>query len=206
MSLEPLLEKVREYYVTRLMDAVAERADAGEGEVVHEAALRNDAGQVLRTGQLDLPARADIVTTRDGKTIGSALVDTERMLSFEPLDFDWPDSELRVELYPFQWNLAQMRVYGLTDEPDWAPLREWFLHWFNEQDERPAASEPLGVVHFLSEPDLQSGFVEFTIDLGTAPLGAFEEFVDVVAGMGASRVEIGKFAPDMLPPMNAGNP
>jgi hypothetical protein len=197
MSLEPLLEEVRRYYVDRLMKAVADRAAEADVEVVHEAALRRVDGEIATAGELDLPARTDVVILRDGQATDSLLIDTEKMLSFEPLDFDWPDSELRVELYPFQWNLMQVRVYGLPATPDWSPLREWFLSWFKDED--PAAGEPLEAVHFLSDPEQQSGFAELTIDLGTAPLEAFEQLVDVVAALGAARAEIGKFGPDALP-------
>ena len=92
---------------------------------------------------------------------------------------------------PFQWNWIQLRLHGLDSDADWQPLREWFFRWFHEGD--PADDELLGGIHFMSDPEEGDGAAEVTIDLGTAPVEAFEELLDAVGQLGANRLQIGQF-------------
>ena len=51
----------------------------------------------------------------------------------------------------------------------------------------------LYVVHFLSDPEaLAQDRVRFTVDLGTAPVDAFEELLDAVDALAAGAVRIGR--------------
>ena len=46
-------------------------------------------------------------------------------------------------------------------------------------------------MHFLSDPEISDGAVTFSVDLGTAPMEAFEELLDAVEALGATLCEIG---------------
>ena len=46
-------------------------------------------------------------------------------------------------------------------------------------------------MHFLSDPEISDGAVTFSVDLGTAPVEAFEELLDAVEALGATLCEIG---------------
>src|SRR5262249_36741942 len=57
---------------------------------------------------------------------------------------------------------------------DWQPLQHWFWRWFKEN--AGEHNEALvGAVHFLSDPEVSDGTVTFAVDLGTAPVEAFED-------------------------------
>ena len=191
MALGALLEEIREHYVSHFIAAVQELTVSSDASVAHECALRDEDGDVVTDGVLDLPMRGDAVSVRDGVVVDSVQVDTETMVSFDPVEFDWPEGDLPVELAPFQWNWLQLRLQGGADEMDWAPLRQWFLQWFGADD--PAPDALLGGVHYLSEPEQGDGWVQLSADLGTAPVQAFEELLDAVAAAGATALHAGQF-------------
>jgi hypothetical protein len=191
MDLAPMLEDIREYYVNHFVDTVNEHTAADDATIVYEAAFCDDKGQIATEGQLDLPARGDLIVVRDGLISDSIQIDTEGMVSFEALSFDWPGNGVKVELSPFQWNWLQLRIYGLQPDTDWAPLCDWFKRWFREND--PADGELLDGIHFMSDPEDVGGCAQLAIDLGTAPIESFQELVDALGPLGADRVEIGQF-------------
>ncbi|MEM7566628.1 MAG: hypothetical protein AAF321_05290 [Pseudomonadota bacterium] len=77
-----------------------------------------------------------------------------------------------------------------SDEPDWRPLRRWFLEWFQSRfsDEAPDLD---GAVHALQGPDRVSGGWRLRIDLGSAPVEAMSDLVAALEATGARRVRIG---------------
>ncbi len=85
----------------------------------------------------------------------------------------------------------QLRIFGLKADSDWTPMRDWFIGWFQEND--PTDDVLLGGVHFLSDPEYEHDYSQISIDLGTAPVESFEELLDAIGQMGATRVQIGQF-------------
>jgi hypothetical protein len=189
--LRQLLDQIRDYYVSRFIDAINEHSGADGVTVAHEPALCNADGDVLTEGDLALPVRGDLLVIRDGAVCDSLQIDTDGVLTFEPIAFDWPETKLHVNLQPFQWNWMQLRIFGLKDDADWTPIRHWFIRWFQEND--PTDDELLGGVHFCSDPEDGGGFTQVSIDLGTASVEAFEELLDALGQLGANRVQIGQF-------------
>jgi hypothetical protein len=115
-------------------------------------------------------------------------IDTERMLSFESISF-MSGAGLEVRLGPFQWQAMRLRVQ-LPETARWQPLRHWFWRWFKEKASEH--NEALtGAAHFLSDPEVSDGTVTFAVDLGTAPVEAFEDLLDALEVMGAKHCEIG---------------
>lgn len=194
MALGQLLDQIRDYYVSRFIDAINEHSANDGVSVVHETAFCNAEGEIVTEGTLALPLRGDVLIIRDGMVSDSFQIDTKEMLSFDPITFDWPDNAFDVQLQPFQWNWMQVRIFGLPSDPDWQPLRSWFLRWFREND--PADDELLGGVHFLSDPEDGEDCSQLSIDLGTAPVESIEELLDVLGEMGTHRVQIGQFSDD----------
>lgn len=186
-----LLNQIRDYYVSRFIDAVNEHSGIVGVTVAHETAFCNAKGEVVAAGELSLPARGDLLLVRDGAVSDSVRIDTNGMLSFEPIAFSWAESNLNVDLRPFQWNWMQLRIFGLQPNPDWTPIRDWFIRWFQEND--PAEDELLGGVHCLTDPKEGDGCSLVSIDLGTAPVESFEELLDAIGQLGADRVQIGQF-------------
>jgi hypothetical protein len=186
-----LLDQIRDYYVSRFIDAINEHSGNDGVSIAHEPAFCNANGEVVTEGELSLPSRCDLLVIRDGAVSESVRIDTDGMLSFEPIKFAWPENKLNVDLEPFQWNWMQLRIFGLKAESDWTPMRDWFIGWFQEND--PADDELLGGVHFLSDPEYGHDYSQISVDLGTSPVEAFEELLDAIGQMGAARVQIGQF-------------
>ncbi len=191
MALGHLLDQIRDYYVSRFVDSINEHSTDDGTTIAHENAFCNAEGEFVTEGQLELPARGDLLVIRDGVVSDSLQIDTEGMLSFKPIVFDWPDNGVNVDLRPFQWNWIQLRIYGLQPDVDWTSIRDWFMRWFQEND--PADNELLGGVHFMSDPKDCGGCSQISIDLGTAPVESFEELLDALGQMGADHVKIGQF-------------
>ena len=186
-----LLDEIRDYYINRFIDAINEQSLADGVTLTHEPAFCDSNGDVVTEGELAVPSRVDLLVISDGAVSDSILIDTDGILSFEPIAFDWPENNLSVDLQPFQWNWMQVRIFGLKTNADWAPIRDWFIGWFQEND--PADGELLGGVHWLSDPEYGDDYSQLSIDLGTAPVESFEELLDAIGQMGATRVQIGQF-------------
>lgn len=184
-SLGALLDEVRDYYLTRFAAAVREHERAG-ARVITETPMRNAAGEVVTDGPLALPMRIDLVALpADGGPPRSLLIDTEKMLAFEPVSFTW-EGQLAVCVEPFQWNGCVLDLEG--SGLDLEPLRRWFLRWFD----RPAAPDGpwQEVVHDLSDPEVNDERRRFRLDLGSAPVDAFEELLDAARETGAADVRV----------------
>lgn len=190
MTLGELLAEIREHYLRTLRAALAEAADGPRR--LGEPAYRLEHGELAREGPWRLPLRLDLVALTPAGARPQR-VDSAGMLGFEPIELPWTGSTgLRVA--PFVWDYAQVCVRGLPTAPDWRPLVDWFEHWFDPEDIRPAGADGLsGVVHFLSDPQsgAAEGAHEFVVDLGSAPVAAVEEMLDVLARMGAREIALG---------------
>ncbi len=188
-GLGELLEGVRTYYLDRFRAAIEEHEAEEDQEVIAEAPLLDDAGERVREGALELPYRLDLAILRGGECVDSVTVDTEAMLSFDPVEFTW-EGRLRVELAGFQWNMCPLALSPAPSAEQLAALVGWFERWFEENDE---VDPPfLGCVHYLSEPEEQDGECRLALDLGSAPLAAFEELLDAGLRAGATVMRIGQ--------------
>jgi len=190
-TLSAILEQIREFYVARLIEAIKDRPAGPGEEVAHEVAFRGEDGEFITEGLLDTPIRGDLFVIKNNEVIDVPDVDSDVIVQFDPVFFDWPESALKVDFHPFQWDWLQIQIHGLEGETDWSPLREWFMRWFDEDD--PAEDELLEGTHFMSDPMKGDGFYQFSIDLGSAPCDAFEDLIDAVVELGATRVEVGQF-------------
>ncbi len=160
-------------------------------EPMCEAAYRDEHGALISEGTLKLPMRLDVVGVADGEAKDSIRVDSDSMLSFAPIDFKW-SGDLPTRLAPFHWDGCHARAMGLQKDTDWSHLRRWFDQWFDCEDTRQPDGDGLcGVIHFLSDPKQEGAATTFEVDFGSAPVEAFEEFLDALRDSGATRIEIG---------------
>ncbi len=201
-DLGELLDAIRAFYLERFREAIEEQeADPGNQALV-EAALRDAAGEIVREGTFQLPFRADLSVLREGTCVASLTVDTERMLSFDPVEFTW-ESSLGVVLAPFQWNMCPLALAPAPELEQLASLTKWFERWFEESQD---ADPPFfGCVHYLSDPEEEDGECRLALDLGSAPVAAFEELLDACHAAGVIRLRIGQ-AEDVAPPSGSGAP
>jgi hypothetical protein len=181
-----LLDNIREHYLSRFSAELDSRAAAGT-RVLTEVAFRDASGAPSSEGPYDLPARSDVVVINDGKATEVLNVDTDTMLSFQPISFDWDSA--RVTLGPFQWNWCEVHVAGESVAAE--PIVAWFRSWFRD-DEDGSPGNLLGAVHFMSDPEVDAGnHLSFAVDLGSAPVEALEELLDATRSAGANEVTVG---------------
>jgi hypothetical protein len=190
MNLQELLNQVRQFYLDRFRDVVKEKRRLPRASIISEPALRQPGGPVARQGSLKLPVRTDLVI-RSTAAKDSLQVATEKTLGFDPVAVDW--GTLKVELTPFHWEQCQAQLHGLPSQVDWAPVVDWYDRWFDEFDKKaPLTKSFQEVVHRLSDPISRNGETTLTVDFGSAPITAFEEFLDALAKLGANSGKIGE--------------
>jgi hypothetical protein len=190
MTVRQLLDDIRDRYLAEFRDCIAHVRQNGM-EAICEAAYRDEDGALAREGTLKFPMRLDVVGVADGKAKDTIRVDSDSMLSFEPIDFEWSGG-LPTRLAPFHWDGCHVRATGIWKATDWPHLRGWFDRWFDGEDARqPDADGLCGVIHFLSDPKQEAAATVFEVDFGSAPVEAFEEFLDALRDSGATKIEIG---------------
>lgn len=189
MTLGSVLDEIREVYLSLFRQSLRE-ACAGSPQVIAEPAFLLEDGGLAREGHLNLPCRMDLVAFA-GETPENLSVDSESLLTFDPLDFDWKEVPARV--LPFCWDACPVTLTGLPETPDWTPLTTWFERWFDLEDTRPPDKAGLyGVVHFLSDPVTEGLKNQFSLDLGSAPVEAFEGLLDALVSLGAQSLVMGE--------------
>jgi len=190
MDLQELLNQVRDFYLNHFRDIVKEKRRLPRVTIITEPALHQPSGQVAREGTLNLPVRTDLVV-RSTNAKDTMQVATEKPLGFEPVVVDW--ATLKLELAPFHWEKCQAQVRGLPAQVDWHPVVDWYERWFDEFDKKVALKKNFQeVVHRLEDPVSRQGEATLTVDFGSAPVNAFEEFLDALAQLGASSGKIGE--------------
>lgn len=184
MTLSEFLAAVRRPYI----DTLARVATQVASHV--EPAYRQSDGSLAVDGLLGLPCRADVIPM-DGITAGQVIqVDSETQLKFGAVTFASGAGE--VILSPFVWDWMPLEVLGLSQEAVSNVFQGWFLKWFDTDDENVPTEEGLfGVVHFMSELEPTNEGWKVTVDLGSSPVSAVEDFLFRILDAGASQVRIG---------------
>lgn len=184
MQLGELLKNIRVYYLDRLLEAAD--SISPPKEVILEPALLNNTGEIVTEGFFDCGVRVDIVVTEDDVIIESKNIDTEKMLTFSCISFEW-GSKLSVELFPFQWNYCAVSVFA--EDLQWKPIENWYKKWFRENPNN--TSRFMNCVHFISDPKKNGEGYTFEIDFGTSPVETIEEFLDAVEMSGTKKLCLG---------------
>jgi hypothetical protein len=188
-----ILEQTRSHYLMRLRQAIEDHASSGILQMVSEAALRGPDGKLLRRGDPLAPVRVDLVTLLNDEVHDGLTIESETMPGFAPFSLRWKH-QLPINISPFPWNACPVRFSGATE--NLAPVLEWFDHWFDEAENKAPGDDGLrGVVHSIVKTPAQPGMTRLLIDLGSAPLEAFEELVDAIHAVATDSVEIGAVAP-----------
>jgi hypothetical protein len=191
MTFAELLEQIRDFYLRHLREAMAEVRKDPEAKLIVEGVLRNPEGEVVSEGLLDLPMRVDIVVTRAGQVVDSYQVKAAHELAIKPFTFPWTGGA-SITAGPFQWEECKFRLPGIGREANFKPLADWFMAWFDQDDERGLYYSDLqGVVHCLTDPKFDDEGATFSIDFGSAPADVFEYLLDALEQVGAKTVQIG---------------
>ncbi|WP_293370956.1 hypothetical protein [Nevskia sp.] len=183
------------HYLSHFINVVNETRREGAELLVTEAAVLDEAGRPRLSGVLKLPLRQDIAAVNGGLVTKSLHIETDRMLSFEPLQFSW-DHDLKVSLSAFQWNELELRLHGLPKRPSWSPLQDWFHGAFGDPQQVGDGNGFLGVAHFIDDPVIETGLLSNSatiyVDLGSAPVEALEALLDAAAKVGARKLDVGQ--------------
>ncbi len=175
-----LLSAIRAHYVKQL--AEASRKVPGLVEPV----FRNADGSLALQGMLQLPGRADFVPAGAGEPQS---VDADSRLTFGPMEVRHLSCAIIFE--PFTWDWAVVVVQGVALTEISAIVHSWFYRWFDAEDTKSADADGLfGVVHFASDPVVREGAVETTLDLGSAPVAALQDFLKLLAERGATHIRV----------------
>lgn len=181
MTLVELLDLIRRPYIDQLSHAAT-----GPGFHV-EPVLRRADGTPAGDGRLDTPCRCDLVR----KTLGGVQsVNATECVRVEPLRVEL--GGVPVSVAAFSWDWLTLRIAGLSEADASALMRNWFLRWFDKDDEKPRNAEGLrGVVHSVGDPVHVAGCLRFQIDLGSAPVGAVSELIEDLLRHGATGMALG---------------
>jgi hypothetical protein len=118
------------------------------------------------------------------------MVESPRRVEFEPVSIEC--NKTLVLLSPLVWDYVAIRFPGELEVSALAPLQSWFLRWFDADDVHELNSEGFyGVVHFMSDPAFQADETCITVDMGSAPMQAFEELIDALGELGVPRAAVG---------------
>jgi len=191
MTLGDLLRQIREYYLIRFKKGLEEIQKSGKQSAISEEVLRTSDGMPAREGVLQLPMRVDLIVVEGGRVVDNIRIDTEKMLSFAPFELVWDGMSVRVS--GFKWNIMRFTCTWGDTPISMDPLQAWFSKWFFEHDS-PPRDGLLEVIHFLSDPNWEGSSVTFEADMGSAPVDAFEDLLDVLAGIRIKQVEFGSQA------------
>jgi len=180
MTLIELLERIRQLYVRQFSGIVAQSG-------CHvEPVLRDRTGSVVYEGPLRTPYRCDLVRK---DTFATESVDATERLRFDALSFDIGTT--RVQLAPFSWDALTLEIDGMARDAAADVMRNWFLRWFDADDENTADVDGLyGVVHFLGDPVDVETAVRFQVDLGTVPAGAVSGLIEELCNHGAAGINL----------------
>ncbi len=182
MLLGELLERLRGVYVDRLAAAIAASPGA-----TPEPVLRSEDGAVARRGTLSLGLRADLVREAGGADETVSVLSTA-LARFEPLRFEW--NGVPIEIRPFFWDALLLTLVGIPTAVPFDALCAWYEHWFAADGATAHDGAVAHVVHFMSDPVATSDGCELELDLGSAPVEAFEELLDAATSLGPLRLTL----------------
>jgi len=169
---------VRSHYLEHYRDWVAVMADkAGRGGP--EVALQlSENAKVAR--QL---YRVDYMANAEGKP-NVVEFQFDQFLDFEPAESSVGSTALT--LRPFKWENAGVTLDGAIWPEQ--PLMDWFDDWFGLTSGREDQAEPGqlgGLIHSLSIAEAR-----IEVDLGSAPVEAFEQLLKLAASTTTSRITV----------------
>ncbi len=107
---------------------------------------------------------------------------TDGYLDHEPLEFEVGNS--RIEINPFVWNNCE--IFIDNDLNDWNEFHEWIKKWIAIDDEYAQDENGFsGLIHNVTRPIEENSRITTAIDLGTAPVEALTELLEVFLNDGA---------------------
>lgn len=95
-----------------------------------------------------------------------------------------------VSLYPFAWDDCPVS-FSHPDFP-WPDLHNWLYLHIDRHAQFPADPSGLhGVIHSVSPPESRGSRHYLYVDLGSAPVSALADLIDLLTSRGATRIAFG---------------
>jgi hypothetical protein len=119
-------------------------------------------------------------------------INKDKYYSFKPFDFT-VSGKIPGRLFPLHWNAMEFRLFGKIES--WSDFEKWIHHWLDIEDARYEKDKEIAnVIHNVTAPEYIDGCFSFSVDMGSAEVGAFFELISLFPGMGVSRFEVGSFS------------
>ena len=178
------LKAVRGRYLDAFKRAVesakAEAQKSGRKLIIEAAASVDPGAGASDDGSL--PYRLDVVHLGAGGAVQPTVVDAGHDLSWEPETSQFGD--FLAEIEAFVWHTCVVVGEPAPEPAALSQLKDWFLRWF--QREGHHGEKPFGgVVHFMSEPQVDGDALRVQVDLGSAPPEALIDLLETFGKMGA---------------------
>jgi len=165
-----------------------------------ETVLRDYDGLCLRDNVLNLPVRSDFTYFANGVALQETVVSPKPApASSVQVGFcDHTSSSVKIgmcdhnklTLHQVAWEELVLTVDGQFDLNDLRHLRAWYLEW--SLPRRMSGKTPCkGAVHSMQGPLQSNGRSRLRLDMGTAPVEAAEELLDLLIGQKLGDVAVG---------------
>jgi hypothetical protein len=187
MTVIELLSKERQDYLSMLMNSLLE----------HRGKYPPAAAEVMiepNSSKEPPPYRIIRVDIICGGAENPKLIEVnkDRYYSFEPYDLN-AAGKVPGKLFPLYWNGIQFRLFGEINS--WAAFEKWIQDWMDIDDHRYVKGQELSnVIHNVTVPERIGEYFEFSVDMGSAKIDAFNELLLLFPSMGVNRFEVGSFS------------
>lgn len=192
MTLGELVTHARQRAYSLLKKRLEQRKSEGL-KTFAEPALRNKFGEIVYAPDgLKLPLRYDLAFEDSTGKVQTENTDSSTVNFREPILAQWENC-LKVEIRSISWDYMRFQISPVNTQTNWEPIRQWFLRWFDAEDEKaPNEDGLIGIAHFISDPEVAAGTAEIVVDLGSAPSDALGAFFDGLIQIGAQNCIIGE--------------
>jgi len=174
-----IVEQVRAHYVARYVESLSSFVAA------HSPAAAEALFEI--PGEASYPFRLYRADLASNSTTGLKIeeVNVSTHLDFSVVAAEGPNGA-QITLHPIAWNGVEFQASPVLNRPG---LEAWALRWLDVNDGRRQDENGLqGVVHSVSDPEVQVGSTEFSVDFGSAPAEAFEQLVAMLWSTGSTHV------------------
>jgi hypothetical protein len=180
------LTPVRDIFLSHLLEEMGRALDRNF-QVETDPVRREPSGELSKTGPLGLPMRGDFSTTVNGEQSYFDITE-ELFVEFDPLMVRL-DNNAPVSIAPFKWNQLQAIVHTRHGNPNWQPIRRWYLEAFQSRFDEDSP-EFHGVIHRISGPEGGPNRWRFEIDLGTANVDVIADMLEALNAVDVTHVEL----------------
>jgi hypothetical protein len=181
MTLEDVLDAVRNHYVSRYREAIVryrQKFTPIAAEVLLET--KRERPLIYRYYRMDIASGAD-----DRPNLTE--VNPSTHLDFE--GFHVERDGLLIRISPIVWNGVQFRAEPSLNSD--SLLQSWALRWIDPDEKSESDSEGLGAyVHSITMPENEFGATSLSVDFGSAPVASAIELLTTLRKSGATSVEV----------------